>query len=81
LAIELAPVSSPTSPVAEGVFPAAGVDYPTTNWEPGEVVRAQFDLFIPGDAPPGEYRVRLHLLDETGSPGTDTLDLAPVSVK
>jgi hypothetical protein len=81
LAMELAPVSSPASPVAEGVFPAAGVDYPTTNWEPGEVVRAQFDLFLPGDAPPGEYRVRLHLLDETGVPGTETLDLAPVSVK
>jgi hypothetical protein len=81
LAMELAPVSSPASPVTEGVFPAAGLDYPTTNWEPGEVVRSQFDLFVPGDAPPGEYRVRLHLHDESGSSGTQTLDLAPISVE
>jgi hypothetical protein len=81
LAMELAPVSSPAAPVSEGIFPVAGLDYPTTNWEPGEVVRSQFDLFLPGDAPPGEYRVRLHLLDQFGSPGTQTLDLVPISVK
>ena len=32
-------------------------------WEPGEVVRAQFDLFVPGDAAPGDYAGALHFRD------------------
>jgi hypothetical protein len=79
--LQLIPTTGPASPVAEGVFPAAGVDYPTTRWEPGEVVRAQFDLFLPGDASPGDYGVSLRLLDETGSPGTEIYILAPISVE
>jgi hypothetical protein len=81
LAMELTPIDNPATPVAREVFPVAGVDYPTTHWEPGEVVRAQFDIFLPGDAPPGEYRLGLHLLDETGTPATDTFPLAPISVE
>jgi 4-amino-4-deoxy-L-arabinose transferase-like glycosyltransferase len=81
LALQLARVATPTSPVAEGVFPVAGIDYPATQWEPGEVVRAQFDLFLPGDAPRGDYRVSLHLIDETGTPGTEMFRLLPISVE
>lgn len=81
LELQLVPVARPALPLARGVFPAAGVDYPTTGWEPGEVVRAQFDLFLPGDAPPGDYRVSLRLADENGSPGQETYTLAPISVK
>jgi mannosyltransferase len=81
LEMQLVPVTLPTSLLAQGVFPAAGVDYPTTRWEPGEVVRAQFDLFLPGDAPPGDYCVSLRLVDEHGSPGRETYTLAPVSVE
>jgi hypothetical protein len=80
LALQLAPVTKPAWPVAEGVFPVGGVDYPTTRWEPGEIVRAQFDLSLPGDALPGDYRVNLRLLDETGSPGTGAFTLVPISV-
>jgi hypothetical protein len=36
---------------------------------------------LPADAPPGEYRVRLHLLDGTGLPGTEAYTLAPISVE
>jgi hypothetical protein len=86
--LSLAPVREPKAPVAEGIFPAAGVDYPTTRWEPGEVVRAQFDLFLPGDAPPGDYRVSLRLLSETeslespiDSPWGEVFSLSPVSVE
>jgi len=81
LELELAPVANPASPVAEGIFPAAGVDYPTSHWEPGEVVRAQFDLFLPGDAPPDRYGVSLRLLDDAGTPVTETFTLAPISVE
>jgi mannosyltransferase len=81
LALQLAPVADPAAPVAQAVFPTAGVDYPTTGWEPGEVVRAQFDIFLPTDAAPGDYIVTVRLLDETGSPGMETLSLFPISVE
>ncbi len=35
----------------------ASVDYPTTYWELGEVVRGQYDVFIPPEAPRGSYRL------------------------
>ncbi|MCK4473012.1 MAG: hypothetical protein KAW49_14625, partial [Anaerolineae bacterium] len=35
----------------------ASVDYPTTDWEVGEVVRGQYDIFIPPEAPRGSYRL------------------------
>lgn len=38
-------------------IPLAGQPYPTTDWQPGEVVRAQYDLLIPSHAPPGRYRL------------------------
>lgn len=81
ISIRITPVDNPSTPIAEGVFPAAGVDYPTTRWEQGEVVRAQFDLFLPGDVKPGNYRLSLQLLDETESPGEVTFDLAPISIE
>ncbi len=81
LALQLAPVANPASPVADRVFPAAGVHYPTTRWEPGEVVRAQFDIFLPGDAVPGDYRVNLSLFDEIGASRTEAVSLFPVSVE
>jgi len=50
----------------EGAYPLAGTDYPTTHWQPGEVVRGQYDLFVPTDAAPGTYSLELGLSDETG---------------
>ncbi len=35
----------------------ASVDYPTTSWKVGEVVRGQYDVFIPPQAPKGSYRL------------------------
>jgi hypothetical protein len=81
VSIRITPVDDPSKAVAEGVFPAAGMDYPTTRWEPGEVVRAQFDLFLPGDVKPGNYRLSLELLDETESPGDVEFSLAPISIE
>jgi hypothetical protein len=41
--------------------------YPTTKWEVGEIVRDQYDLVIPSDAPSGEYRLNVGMyLAETG---------------
>jgi len=36
----------------------ASVDYPTTDWELGEVVRGQYDILIPPEAPRGRYRLK-----------------------
>jgi mannosyltransferase len=33
--------------------------YPTGRWQEGDVWRGQFDLVVPGDAPPGRYRIRV----------------------
>ena len=41
--------------------PVAGAPYPMTEWADGEIVRAQFDLFLP-PASPGRYRLDI-LLD------------------
>jgi hypothetical protein len=36
----------------------ASVDYPTTSWKVGEVVRGQYDILIPAEAPKGSYRLK-----------------------
>jgi 4-amino-4-deoxy-L-arabinose transferase-like glycosyltransferase len=41
--------------------------YPTTKWEVGEIVRDQYDLVTPPEAPPGQYRLEVGMyLVETG---------------
>lgn len=42
--------------------------YPTSLWEEGEVVRGRPTLALPADLSPGEYRLRLTLLDQKGEP-------------
>jgi hypothetical protein len=37
--------------------------YPPTAWGPGELLRGQAELVIPGDIQPGQYRLRAALLD------------------
>jgi hypothetical protein len=81
LALKMTSIANPAAPAAEGVFPVAGLDYPTTQWEPGEVVRAQFDLFLPRDAVREGYQVSVYLVDEAGSPVTEAFSLAPILVE
>ena len=33
--------------------------YPTGLWQAGDVWRGQFNLMLPGDTPPGSYRLRV----------------------
>lgn len=51
--------------LAKGEYPLAGVEYPTSRWEVHEVVRAQYDLFVPPEAAPKEYRLYAQLDDST----------------
>jgi hypothetical protein len=66
--------------------------YPTTKWEVGEIVRDQYDLVIPPDAPPGQYRPEVGMyLAETGerlnvskysdSSASNRIELQSVNVK
>jgi hypothetical protein len=80
VALRLTPAGDRVVIITEGIFPAAGVDYPTSRWQPGEVVRAHFDLFVPNDITPGKYAVSVNLVDESGAPGEGTVILAPVEV-
>ncbi len=41
--------------------------YPTTKWEPEEIVRDQYDLVILTEAPPDQYQLEIGMyLAETG---------------
>jgi len=42
-------------------YPLAGVEYPTSLWSPGDVVRAQYDLFVPVEAAPTTYQLHAQL--------------------
>jgi mannosyltransferase len=54
-------------------------DYPTGLWQAGDVWRGQFSLPIPGDAPPGRYRLRVQVVAPDGSePGSFVSD--PIQV-
>jgi hypothetical protein len=41
--------------------------YPTSRWQAGDVWRGQFNLALPGDAPPGRYRLRVEPIDPDGA--------------
>ena len=53
--------------VAQKDNPPVDGFYPTAEWEPGEIVRDQYDLVIPPEARPGQYRLEVGMyLVETG---------------
>lgn len=49
--------------IASVEVPLAGIDYPTSQWREKEIVRGQYVLRIPPDAPPGQYRLFIRLKD------------------
>jgi hypothetical protein len=46
-------------------FPV-GDGYPPTAWQPGDVLRGQHRLTVPPDAGPGDYRLRIRLVEPGG---------------
>ena len=46
---------------AEEVFSPGSDGYPTTRWDEGEVVKGQYRLIVPADAPAGQYRLRARM--------------------
>lgn len=45
----------------EEAFSPGGDSYPTTLWDEGEVVKGQYRLIVPADAPAGQYRLRARM--------------------
>jgi mannosyltransferase len=64
---------------ADRRLPLASQAYPTSKWQVGEVIRAQYDLALSADTPPGDWR--LEALVEAGN-GTRSqpVDLSPVHI-
>jgi hypothetical protein len=63
----------------------AGADsYPTSLWQPGNLLYNRFEIQLPAGTPPGEYRVLVGLYDERGrlklSDERDHLELFDVTV-
>jgi hypothetical protein len=56
------------STVASMQAPLVSDTYGTTLWQEGEVVRGEHDLQIPGDLPPGEYRLSLIMTPDDKTP-------------
>jgi hypothetical protein len=55
-----------STPVAQGDSPPDGGYYPTTMWEAGEQIRDRHVIPVPGETPPGRYRLGVGLyLPET----------------
>jgi len=54
-------------------------DYPTSRWQPGELLHDRYDLPTNEEAPTGEMTVELNLLSESGQPiSTQPVELAKV---
>ncbi len=53
--------------------------YPTSRWQAGDVWRGQFNLPLPGDAPPGRYRLIIRPVAPDGSP-RGPFETAPFAV-
>ena len=63
----------------------AGADsYPTSLWQPGNLLYNRFEIPVPAGTPPGEYQVLIGLYDQRGRlklpDGRDHVDLFTVTV-
>jgi hypothetical protein len=52
----------------EAIFPLPNESYPTSHWQPGEILRTPYDLLIDAAIPSGRYRLFVNLLDDDGRP-------------
>ena len=53
-------------------YPLAGTHYPPDQWQPGEIIRAQYHLFLT-NLERGRYRLALTLTDKAGTEWVETL--------
>jgi hypothetical protein len=74
------------TPLAQKDRPPADGAYPTSLWDPGEVIRDYIQISLPSEMPPGQYEIvvglydfssgqRLLLLDDLGKATSDHIRL------
>jgi hypothetical protein len=66
---------------AEEAFPVASEDYPTTQWQAGEVVRGQHYFLVPAKASAGRHRLQLAVIDQEGTPLAAAIDLSELEIE
>jgi len=62
---------------AEGEFPLANEEYPTSHWNEGEVIRGQYNLAVDAAAPTGEQTLNFNLQPSNLQPLTKLSVVAP----
>ncbi len=60
--------------------PARGI-YPTTRWQPNEIVRDPQTLTLRGDTPAGDYRIVVALVDAAHTTRLEPIEIGAVTVK
>jgi hypothetical protein len=54
--------------------------YPTTRWSTGERIRDNHVQWIPANLPVGQYQLQLQIVDGTGQPASDWIELGPIKI-
>jgi mannosyltransferase len=55
--------------------------YPTSRWAAGEVWRGQYDFTVPIEAQPGQARLQIGLVDESGHSLDESVSLASLEIE
>ena len=55
--------------------------YPTSHWAAGEVWRGQYNFTVPIEAQPGQARLQIGLVDESGRPLGERVSLASLEIQ
>jgi mannosyltransferase len=67
--------------VGEETFSPLVRAYPTSRWVAGEVWRGQYNFRVPIEAQPGQARLQIGLVDESGQPLGESVSLVSLEVQ
>jgi hypothetical protein len=62
-------------------LPLGRYEYPTSHWEPGEIVRSPHRLRIPATIASGTYAIEGTLVDGSGQPASTPLPLGTIAIE
>jgi hypothetical protein len=55
--------------------------WPTTTWQPGEIVRDELDVNLNPVTPPGDYPIVIGVMDGSGQPLGTTVECGRVTIR
>jgi mannosyltransferase len=67
--------------VGEETFSPLVRAYPTSRWVAGEMWRGQYDFTVPIEVQPGQARLQIGLVDESGRPLGESVSLASLDIE